>query len=400
MSLHLYKNTIDDFQVGDMGENGNFKAPGALYFNKKNPFNYDANIIKLENGAAFDFFDGEEWKQINNRGLLEFDPLLSLDEGNSYDVGCDYHIYLCLDGSEPVLVVSKNSTYPQGFNANNSRKIGGFHYGTIRKVTPDGNLWIPIDSNGVKYGATGIKWQDNVTLGIIPNSVWDLKNKPKTLFGGMIKVGGIWLTIYNVSVKSPITYKGGTNGLHITSGELQSKYGQLPVTGTEGMNQYTFNELARLSEMRLPLYNEWLAAAFGSPQGKDDNNDYGWTKTTNTARTRTGCRVNTTTGEYDIAAGVKPFAVSAYNAVDCVGNIWEWLADYSIRQDTTNWGYKNVLGAEMGQAYLPNDTGIVALRAGGYWIDGVAGGPRAVVLSYCPWIVSTDSGARLACDAA
>jgi len=404
MSLKLYKDNIDEYKVSDMGANNNFKAPGSFYFEKKNPFDYSENVIRFSRGAAFDFFDGNDWKQINNDDLIEFNPLQNLDIGDSYRVGADYFIYLCLSGSDPVLVVSENATFPNGFNADNSRKIGGFHYGTIRKVTPEGNgLWIPVDSNGVKFGSSGTKWQDNVTLGIIPNSLWDLKNKPKTLFGGMVKVGDLWISIYQASQKAAITYLSGTNGLHVASGELQSKYGQLPVTGTEGMNQYTFNELARLSGMRLPFYSEWLAAAFGSPQGADDNNNYGWTKTTNTARTRTGCRVNPSTGEYDVSAnGVKPYAVSAYNVTDCAGNVWDWLADYSGRFDagTGAWQYYDQLGAGMGKVYAWKTEGIVALLAGGDWHNGVACGPRTVYVVSSPWHVNTNVGARLACDAA
>jgi hypothetical protein len=399
--LKIYKDNVDDYSVSDMGVNNNFKSPGDFFLEKKNQFSYDENVIRLSRGAAFDFFDGNGWQQINNPELLEFDPLLNLDVGNSYKVGADYFIYLCLSGFDPVLVVSENSTFPNGFNANNSRKIGGFHYGTIRKVTPEGNgLWVPVDSNGTKFGLTGIKWQDNVTLGIIPNALWDLKNKPKTLHGGLVKVGGIWVGIYEASVKAAITYLSGTNGLHVASGELQSKYGQLPVTGTEGMNQYTFNEIARLSDMRLLSYAEWLAVAYGSPQGADDNNDYAWSKTSNSGRARTGNLVNNSTGEYDVTSGVKPYAISAYNCVDCAGNVYEWLSDYCIRQDTTLWAYYDVLGAGMGRAYLPNNPGLTAFRAGGYWYDGVICGPRAVSLYSCPWSVSANSGARLACDAA
>jgi formylglycine-generating enzyme required for sulfatase activity len=402
MSLKLYKNNIDEYKVSDMGRNNNFKAPGSLYFEKKNPFNYNDNVICFEKGAAFDFFNGEDWNQLYNDSLIEFDPLQNLDVGNSYDVGSDYFIYLCLQGSDPVLVVSKNSTFPNGFNANNSRKIGGFHYGSIRKVTPQNGLFIPIDSNGVKFGSSGIQWQNNVTLGIIPNSVWDLKNRPRILFGGMVKVGSLWMSIYQASVKAAITYLSGTNGLHIASGELQSKYGQLPVTGTEGMNQYTFNEIAQLSGMRLPRYSEWLAAAFGSPQGNDEDDNNGWTKTTNSARTRTGCSVNALTGEYDSIAGVKPYAISAYNCVDCAGNVWEWLSDYAPRYDadTGAWIYRDQLGDGMGKIYAWKDDGFVALIAGGSWTGGARCGSRTVHLNHRPWGVSASVGARLACDAA
>lgn len=179
-----------------------------------------------------------------------------------------------------------------------------------------------------------------------------------------------------------------------------SKYGALPVTGTEGLSQFNFNELVHKQGMRLPRYNEWLLGAFGSPQGEDGSNNYGWTKTTNTARTYTGCQVNTTTGERDVTAGVKPYAVSAYNLCDCAGNVSEWTGDYSIRQDSTNWGWQNGLGSNQGQAYLPNSYGLVALHCGGGWNGGVRCGPRAVDLAGCPWNVNSSVGARLACDSA
>jgi len=401
--LHLYKDNIDDYRVSDMGENNNFKAPGDFYFEKRNPLAFDENIIRFSRGAAFDFFDGEDWKQINNRELLDFDPLQNLDVPGQYKVGTDYFVYLCLDGSEPVIVVSENSTYPAGFNANNSRKIGGFHYGVTRKVTQEGSLLIPVDSTGVKFGATGIKWQDNVTLGIVHNSIWDLKNKPRASFGGMVKVGRLWMSMYQASVKAAITFMNNANGLHVASGELQSKYGQLPVTGTEGMNQYTFNEIAMLSGLRLPFYTEWCAAAFGSPQGEDGSNKYGWTQTTNTARARTGNSVNNSTGQYDVSAnGVKPYAISAYNVVDCAGNVYEWLADIAPRYDagSGSWAWQDQLGAGMGKYYGWKSDGLSALIAGGTWSIGAVCGPRSVILDDHPWYVSTYIGARLACDAA
>jgi formylglycine-generating enzyme required for sulfatase activity len=399
--FHLYKNGIDPLSVSDLAENGNFKSAGESFIGKINPFSYDANLIKIAKGCAVDLYNGENWLQFANREEIDFDPVESLDAGDALAVGTDYFIYLCFDGSSPTLVVSPNSTFPSGFTALNSRKIGGFHYGHIRKVVQEGDLWVPIDSNGVKFGASGTKWQDNVTTGIVPNSVWDLKNRPRVLFGGMIKVGGLWVSIYQASVKdgTAITFMSGTNGLHVASGGLQSKYGKLPVTGTEGLNAYNFIELARQSGMRLPDYDEWLSVAFGSPQGEDGSNNYGWTKTTNTARTYTGCQVNSGNGNFDVGAGVKAFALSAYNAVDCAGNVWEWLAD-TYQRDTGTWAYQNVLGAGMGQVYAPNANNPGRAIAGGHWHNGVYCGPRALGLTDYSWYVNTGIGARLACDAA
>ena len=150
----------------------------------------------------------------------------------------------------------------------------------------------------------------------------------------------------------------------------------------------------------MPRYAEWLAGAFGSPQGEDGSNNYGWTKTTNTDRTYTGVGVNTSTGKRDTANGVKPYAISAYNLHDCAGNVAEWTSDYSIRLDSTSWDWQNVLGSGMGQAVLPFASGLSALGCGGYWGSGVHCGPRSVVANFCPWHFVTYIGARLACDAA
>jgi hypothetical protein len=400
MSLKLWKDLVDDASVNTLPEVGSYKSRGDSFLKKKSPFSYSQDRLLLADGCGFDIFDGNGWRQISNRGEMEINPLTVLDQGSSFTPGTDYFVYLCMTGSgDPEIVVSENNTFPQGFTASNSRKIGGFHYGHIRVVD---ETWTPIDSTGVKYGSGGTIWQNNVVLGIIPNSVWDLKNRPKTLFGGLVKVGNIWMSIYQASVKSTITFMGGTNGLSVSGGELQSLYGQLPATGTEGCNQYNFVELAFRQGMRLPRYQEWLAAAIGNPQGEDGADNYGWTKTTNTARTRTGCAVNPSTGAHDGNSGIKKFAVSAYNCADMIGNVWEWLSDYSPRYDagTGTWGWQDQLGAGMGQVYAWKADGLSALIAGGNWHSGVHCGPRAVNLYNQPWGVDTGVGSRLACDAA
>jgi formylglycine-generating enzyme required for sulfatase activity len=324
-----------------------------------------------------------------------------LDTGGSFAVGTDYYFYICIqDNGDAAFVISANATYPSGFTAQNSRKVGGFHYGHIRHVADDG-AWAPIDSNNVKFGATGTDWKNNVSIGIVPNSVWDLANRPLCSPEGMVKVGRKWFDIYQSSAAVAIELEG--SGLHVKSGKLQSKYGQLPVTGTEGANWYVFAELAALSDKRMMSYAEFIAAARGNPQGEDAADNYGWTKTTNGARARVGCQVNPSSGAFDGTSGIKPYAISAANLVDCVGNVWEWLDELSNRHTVPTadaWGYFDVLGSGKGQAYLPNATGFVAYIAGGSWHSGVHAGARAVLVYYYPWYVHSGSGVRLACDAA
>jgi hypothetical protein len=397
--LKIFRDLVDEATVGTIPENGSFKTPGSSFLSKRDPFAYATDRLIIADGCAFDIYDGSAWRQISNRGSVDLNAASVLDTGGAFNVGVDYFVYLCLDDAgDPQIVVSANGTYPLGFSAERSRKIGGFHYGHIRHVSDDGK-WIPVDSSGGKRGATGTIWQNNVSIGIIPNSVWDLKNRPKCSPEGMVKVGNIWVDIYISSAGETIVMEG--SGLSVNAGKLQSRFGQIPVSGTEGLNWYGFNELAGMIGKRLLSYGEWITAARDNPQGEDAADNFGWTKTSNTGRYRTGCNVDAS-GNYIAEGGQKPFAVSANNCVDCVGNLYEWLDEQTYREDGANkgWAWRDVLGAGKGQAYLYNDLGLVSLIAGGGWYDGVYAGPRCVYASRCPWHVATHLGVRLACDAA
>jgi hypothetical protein len=367
---------------------------GARILEKKDPFVYpSSDTVLVKQGTIIALFNNL-WRTFEVSEDIELDEG-DIDTGGGFQVGKDYYVYLVDDGAGGLLVLSANSTFPDGAAADNSRKLGGFHFGHIRCVN---SRYAPVDSNGVVYGTTGTVWQNNVVTGIIPNSVWDLKNRPNCPPEGMVLIGNIWVDIYMASVAETVTFEGPTNGLYVANGLLQSGYGQLPVTGAEGLNWYSFQELATRSGKRLLSYSEWCRSAYGNPGGEANADNYGWTKTSNTDRTRTGCNVNASTGAYVPAGGIKPYAVSAFNLVDTVGNVWEWVSDLSVRQDTTAWAWYDVLGADKGQAHLPNEYGLSAFLCGGRWSVGVHCGGRAVHLGYSPWLVYTHIGSRLACD--
>ena len=307
----------------------------------------------------------------------------NLDVGSAFAVGNDYYVYICdsrLDAEDEKYVISLNSTYPNGWNASNSRKIGGFHYGRCRKV--DDNLQ-PVNSSGVIFG-TG--WESAVSNGILPRSVWTLGHRPKCNPEGMVYLGGgTWIDIY-------LSSDDGAYG-------LKSEYNCAPMTGTEGMNWYTFTERLMKSGKRMPDYSEFCAYAFGSPQGLDDANTNAWSATTNTGRGVTGSVVN---------------AVSAVGCVDAVGRVWEWLNDLITRAEhATNatyhaseaWGWDLTsplkTGAtqyDVGNIYQYYHASLAALIAGGNWNNGASAGARAVHCSGCPWDVNTVIGVRGACD--
>lgn len=307
----------------------------------------------------------------------------NLDVGAAFSVGCDYYVYICdsrQDAQDEQYIISLNSTYPSGWNASNSRKIGGFHYGRCRKIND--NLQ-PVNSSGAVFG-TG--WESAVSNGIVPRSVWTLGHRPKCSPEGMVYLGGgTWVDIY-------LNSDDGAQG-------LKSEYNCAPMTGTEGMNWYTFTERLMKSGKRMPDYSEFCAYAFGSPQGLDGANTNAWTATTNTGRGTTGSVVN---------------AVSAVGCVDAVGRVWEWLNDLITRAEhatnadyhpTAAWGWDkksplrdNATKYDVGNIYQYYAYSLAALFAGGSWGIGVHAGARAVYCSGCPWDVNTSRGVRGACD--
>ena len=307
----------------------------------------------------------------------DLDPLTNNDATfAAFAVGTDYYIYAVpadANSIEPNFVVSLNSTWPNGYTASTSRKIGGFHYGRVRAVNAKRE---PINGSSVAFGTSGTNWKDNVANGILPLSVWSLTHRPRCSPEGMVYMGGgLWVDIY-------LCADDGNGG-------VKSDYNATPLTGTEGLNQYDFMQRFARVDKRGLTYAEWCNAAFGSPQGEDGNNTYAHAATTNSARAATGSVDK---------------AVSSIGCVDCAGNAWEWLDETNVRSLTAATGaYKNVITtgeyatAGWGQAYMYDDNHLVALIAGGGWSNGVIAGARAFILGNGPWAVGTAIGSRGAC---
>lgn len=307
----------------------------------------------------------------------------NLDTGTTFTEGKDYYVYICdtqNNDSDEAYYISLNTTYPQGWNATNSRKIGGFHYGKCRKVDNNGQ---PVNTAGVIFGSG---WESAVYNGIVPASVWTLGHRPKCTPEGMVYLGaGTWIDIY-------LSSDNGAYG-------LKSQKGSTPMTGTESMTWYTFAELLKNSGKRMPNYQEFCQYAFGSPAGLDASNTNAWTATTNTARQVTGYVAN---------------ATSAIGVRDAVGNVWEWLDELITRaehaknatyhaSEAWGWDLTSALNAgatnyDVGNIYQYYAYSLAALRAGGSWDHGVYAGARAVACYSYPWSVRTGLGVRGACD--
>ena len=124
--------------------------------------------------------------------------------GTDYSVaanraGLDFYVYAVQpsSGSAPEFVLSVNATIPDGYTADNSRKVAGFHclcedVGTI-----------------AGHALTGYLQGD-----ILPESVWDLFHRPISDPEGMVwsEKAGIWVDIYLASGTgaSTVSENGGT----------------------------------------------------------------------------------------------------------------------------------------------------------------------------------------------
>lgn len=280
-------------------------------------------------------------------------------------LGDNVYIYLVRQSNGTAKwVASKNSTVPTGYDAGSSRKIGGFHFGRVRGVA---NRYI------TAYVPT---------IGIVPNSVWDLNHRPTCDPTGMVEVvpGGIWVDIYLNSEGSGIW----PENVPI------SAYGASIIRDTI-YSRSDFHQLIANAGKRLPTVEEFLRYAEGAPGGLDASNDQAWSATTNTG---------------PCTAGYVAKAISQYNIVDAVGNVWDWLDSHHDIGDVggavTPYAW-DVAAVNVGKdAAIPrgsvNHAAWRAFVGGGHWLSGVLGGARCLNSNAYPWDANGLVGLRGVCD--
>jgi hypothetical protein len=124
--------------------------------------------------------------------LLSWDADTSFAVADKLDTGVmeagkNYYVYVCEDGE---IVVSLNSTFPAGYSADNSRKIGGFH-----------SLCCAI---GVIASHPGSGFAAGA---IIPTSVWCLNHRTRGKQEGTVwdDKAKVWSPIYMISNTGPNT---------------------------------------------------------------------------------------------------------------------------------------------------------------------------------------------------
>ena len=176
------------------------------------------------------------------------DEALDLDTDATWDTGSavaaasragnDYYIYACDNSGSLELLISANSTTPTGYDADTSRKIGGFHCLCEDVGTIAGHTLTDYDKGD-----------------ILPASVWDLNHKPKSEPEGMVYANsGNWIDIYLPSVSGGelVSVNGGT----IADGDSAEKF-----------HPYKFDQwFARISKKPIASL-EFVDASIGSNQG-------------------------------------------------------------------------------------------------------------------------------------
>ena len=224
---------------------------------------------------------GDHWFLIDTATDVDLDT--DLDAGVKA-AGTDYFVYACTDGTTLSFKISANSTTPDGFDADHSRKIGGFH--TL--CTAVGTI-------------AGHTLTDYAQTDILPASIWDLKHRARCgNNAGMVydAKSGLWIDIYLTSGTGATTasVNGGT------------------ISDTRDWNRFVDDGGA--VGKKLLDDTEFQLAAEGS----------------NMQTNIVGNADPVTTGGHSDAAGRR--MISNIGLEDCCGAMWQWLRDQSYRWDS------------------------------------------------------------------
>lgn len=247
--------------------------------------------------------------------------------------GKDVYIYACepTSGTEPIFVLSLNSTVPTGYTANNSRKIGGFHC-LCKDV-------------GVIEGHT---LSGYVTGDILPATRWDLLHRPKGEPEGFAyeELTDCWIAIYLPSWD-------GTKLVSVYNGVIADG------TSTKKWHGEAFYEQFAKQGMRLVWRHEFQMAAKGSNEGIGIKN---------------AADPNTTGGHVD---SNNRRMISNIGLEDCCGCSWQWAMDLGFAGGS-EWNdsvyNSNVDSQRYGQSYGT----LYRLLLGASWYSGSYCGSRSV----------------------
>ena len=307
----------------------------------------DKKVLRIKEGTLIRLVTDSDTRYFRQTSDLVVDVTSILDTGTTLQNGKDYYVYLVPSGATGVeLKVSLNSTYPDGYTADNSRKIGGFH-------TECANV-------GVISGHPLSGW---LAGDILPCSVWCLNHRPIASPEGMVYVKEIdlWVDIYLQSGK----YDVSTGAL-----TTASVYGGT-VTASRPWADHA-EDLFRVSK-RMPTDIEFSCFAEGSNQ-----------KTT--IKGSAAPNPKTAGGHVDTASRRM---ISNYGIEECCGYLYQWLDNPSANGGTGFTNYDSLAGAK-GQVWGTS----YALRAGGNWHCGASCGSRCRSADHACSYASASLGCR------
>jgi hypothetical protein len=230
-----------------------------------------SNLIPMRIGSSWFLIDTD----------TNVDTTADIDTG-AIEAGKDYCVYACDNAGALVFKISLATTFPAGFDANTSRKIGGFHTLCVSVGTVSGHTL-----TGYLAGE------------ILPASVWDLKHRPISEPAGMVysAQANIWVDIYLASGTgaSTASVNGGT------------------ISDTRDHMSF-IDDFAAVKKKMLDDIEFQIIAA-------------GSNEETNIAGSADPV---TTTGHLDTAGRRM---ISDIGCEDCCGVLWQWLRDMGYRYD-------------------------------------------------------------------
>lgn len=313
------------------------------------------NSITLKKGTTIRLdISEEDVRYLEIKEDTSYNVFNLLDTGlSSFTQGKDYNIYIVqkddIDSETEEIIktvelkVSLNSTYPKDYNANNTRKIGGFH-----------TLSIGVTSANAPHSthpAIGYNAGD-----VIPNSVWCLSHRPQSEAAGMAYIDkrDKWVDIYK---------QGGKDGAP---------------TSTFG---------ATVADSRQQQNHQWdMLLCSKSLASDDDFTVFAEGSNQKTAIMGSASPVPKTTGGHVDTAGKR--MISNYFIEECCGYMWEWLDEISANGGTA-WATYDGSGSR-GQTYGAS----YCLIAGGGWSDSASCGSRCRYANNARSIVGTNLGGR------
>lgn len=272
-----------------------------------------STIIRLVVGST------PRWRKQDTDLTLNTESIL--DTGSTLQAGKDYYLYIVDNGSGGTqFVTSLNSTFPTGYSATNSRKIGGFHTLCVNAGTISGH---PL--TGYLAGE------------ILPASVWCLNHLPHSGPEGMVydDSQNVWVDIYLQSGT-------GTN--------TKSLFGAT-VTDTRQYSEHMEDQF--LVKKALLNDEEFASAMEGSNQ--------------QTNISGSASPVPKTAGGHSDTADRR--MISNIGVEEGCGFLWQWLASTSASGGSSWATIKGSKGNVYGSCHV--------LVAGGKWADGAHCGSRS-----------------------